>query len=131
MARRTGAWRLTPLTARSTRGVLASFVTSRPSSSTVSRRPSWSGRGRSTVIVTSFANRPSASPSSGETPRSSAANVNARYMSPVSMKVASVRSASAYPIVLLPEPDGPSMATDSSPSPAAWRGPRSRGGPGA
>ena len=68
MARRTGAWRLTPLTARSTRGVRASFVTSLPSSSTVSRRPSWSGCGRSTVIATSFASRPSASPSSGEMP---------------------------------------------------------------
>ena len=52
-------------------------------------------------------------------------------MRPVSTKVASIRCANAYPMVLLPEPDGPSMATASGPSPSSRRGPRSRGGPGA
>ena len=50
-------------------------------------------------------------PSSRSIPRSSAASVSARYISPVSTKVASMRRASARPTVLLPAPDGPSTAT--------------------
>ena len=48
-------------------------------------------------------------------------------MRPVSTKVASIRCANAYPMVLLPEPDGPSMATASGPSPVlASRSPLTR-----
>src|SRR5918996_1676316 len=52
-----------------------------------------------------------ASPLSTATPRSSASSVSARYMRPVSTNVAPMRCASAWPTVLLPAPDGPSMAT--------------------
>jgi hypothetical protein len=56
---------------------------------------------------------PSAMPSSTSTPDSTAARVSARYMSPVSTKFAPMALARAYPTVLFPAPDGPSIATVS------------------